>query len=107
MGVTWAIFSDNYRIWRSSDKHEWYEKDPDKVTNDEFAELLKNFDKSLENFDEIFFYRNRGRFHNLYKKIASQKQIKKEDKINFSSCGYLRRNIIVECHKHVNGFTIN
>ena len=81
MGVTWAIFSDNYGIWRSSDKHEWYEKDPDKVTNDEFLKLLNNFDKSLQNFDEIFFYHNPGRFHKLYKKLRPNSRLKKRIKL--------------------------
>jgi hypothetical protein len=31
-GVSWAIFSDKYGIWFSDSFHEWYEKDPNKVT---------------------------------------------------------------------------
>ncbi len=39
-GVNWAIFSDKYGIWFSEDLHEWYDKNPNKVTEDEFNQLL-------------------------------------------------------------------
>lgn len=30
--VNWAIFSDLYGVWFPDIEHEWYEKDPDTVT---------------------------------------------------------------------------
>jgi hypothetical protein len=61
--VNWAVFSDKYGIWHSSVRHQWYEKNPNSVSDDEFVKLLNNFDKSLSKYDEIWFYYNPGRFH--------------------------------------------
>jgi hypothetical protein len=49
--------------------HEWYDKNPSRVTEDEFGELINQFDRSLAQFDEIYFYYNPGRFHNLYRRL--------------------------------------
>lgn len=80
-GVNWAIFSDKYGIWQSGEKHEWYEKDPNKVSNEEFKNLLANFDNSLGKFDEIWFYYNPGRFHSLYKRLIKKSSLKKRIKL--------------------------
>ena len=79
--VDWAIFSDKYGIWHSNQKHEWYEKDPSKVTNSEFKELVSNFETSLNKFDEIWFYYNPGRFHRLYKKLINSSSIREKIKL--------------------------
>ena len=47
-GVNWAIFSDKYGIWFSDDLHEWYDKNPNRVTEDEFNRLVREFDRSLK-----------------------------------------------------------
>lgn len=67
--VQWAIFSDKYGIWFPSEKHGWYEKDPNTVTESEFKQLLRDFDAKLAVYDEIWFYHNPGRFHHLYKRL--------------------------------------
>ena len=54
------------------DEIEWYDKHPSKVTKEEFQSLLNNFVKRLSEYDEIFFYRNPGRFHPLYKKLIEE-----------------------------------
>lgn len=54
--VSWAIFSDKYGIWFANSRHKWYEKDPNKITEDEFNTLVDNFNKSLGDFDEIWFF---------------------------------------------------
>ena len=74
--VNWAIFSDKYGVWRYPVKHEWYEKNPNKVTNEEFKKLLEEFDKSLGRYKEISFYYNPGRFHRLYKRLISKSKLK-------------------------------
>lgn len=74
--VNWAIFSDRYGVWFSNIKHEWYEKDPDEVTEEEFKELLKDFDQKLQDYDEIWFYYNPGRFHRLYKRLLTETKLK-------------------------------
>jgi len=68
-GVEWVIFSDLYGVWFSDVKHEWYEKDPNTVTEHEFRKLLKDFEQKLGNYEEIYFYHNPGRFHPLYKRL--------------------------------------
>jgi hypothetical protein len=52
-----------------------------KVSNGEFKILLKNFDKSLKKYDEIWFYYNPGRFHPLYKKLIKTSSLKNRIKL--------------------------
>lgn len=80
-GVKWAIFSDEYGIWFSNSLHEWYEKDPNRVTEAEFNNLVTQFNKSLNRFDEIWFYHNPGRFHKLYKKLLKRTELKNKIKL--------------------------
>ncbi len=77
--VNWAIFSDLYGVWFPDIKHEWYEKDPDDVTEQEFNVLLNDFEQKLQSYSEIWFYHNPGRFHPLYKKLLRETRLK--DKI--------------------------
>ncbi len=75
--VEWAIFSDLYGIWFPDEKHVWYEKSPDGVTEGEFRFLLDNFDTRLARFDEIFFYRpSQVYFHGLYKRLLWETELK-------------------------------
>lgn len=67
--VDWAIFSDLYGIWFPWIEHEWYNKSPDDVSDDEFFRLLSNFDEKLQKYDEIYFYHNPGRFHSFYGRL--------------------------------------
>ena len=78
--ANWAIFSDKYGIWFSDTIHTWYEKDPNKVTDEEFNILLQDFNSKLKEFDEIWFYYNPGRFHPIYKRLLNNTSLK--DKIN-------------------------
>jgi putative zinc finger/helix-turn-helix YgiT family protein len=73
--VDWAIFSDQYGVWFPHVKHEWYEKDPDTVTDSEFCVLLRDFDESLSKYDEILFYRNPGRFNALYGRLVKESNL--------------------------------
>jgi hypothetical protein len=70
--VAWAIFSDLYGIWYPSVRHEWYEKDHDNVTEEEFQKLVSDFDKKLGGYEEIWFYYNPGRFHSLYQRLLAE-----------------------------------
>lgn len=79
--IKWAIFSDKYGIWFSHVQHPWYEKNPNKVTEEEFGELVKDFDKSLRQFDEIYFYYNPGRFHKLYKRLLEVSELRSKIKL--------------------------
>jgi hypothetical protein len=74
--VKWAIFSDKYGVWFPEEKHEWYEKDPDTVSEQEFLDLLKNFNERLAKFDEIWFYYNPCRFHPLYARLLKEVKVK-------------------------------
>jgi hypothetical protein len=74
--VQWAIFSDKYGLWFPNERHEWYEKDPDTVTEQEFRKLVKSFEERLGGFDEIWFYYNPGRFHSLYARLLKEVRVK-------------------------------
>jgi len=84
--VNWAIFSDLYGVWLPENKHEWYDKHPDTVTEEEFKALLKDFDKKLQKYDEIYFYHNPRFFHRLYRRIVNESILK--DKIKLFSSKY-------------------
>lgn len=75
-GVNWAIFSDKYAVWFPHGKHEWYDKDPNDVTDDEYQQLLADFDERLDRYDEIHFYRRRPRFHPLYKRLLRDTRLR-------------------------------
>ncbi len=77
-GVEWAIFSDEYSIWFPHEKHRWYDKSPNDVTDEEFAKLLREFDEKLSTYDEIWFYCNyrSPRFHSLYKRLVGQSSLR-------------------------------
>ena len=75
-GVMWAIFSDKHGVWFPEERHEWYDKDPDTVSEQEFTQLVKNFEERLANFDEIWFYYNPGRFHPLYERLLKEARVK-------------------------------
>ena len=79
--VEWAIFSDLYGVWFPYEKHEWYEKHPSKVTEEEFKILLENFDQKLKDYDEIWFYYNPGRFHSLYRRLLRETKLKDRIKL--------------------------
>jgi len=74
-GVEWAIVSDLYGVWFPDVRHEWYEKDPDSVTDSEFWGLVRDFDEKLEAYDQIWFYRHCGRFHSLYERLLSETRL--------------------------------
>ena len=67
--VNWAILSDKHGIWFPNVKHKWYEKNPNKVTDQEFQSLVDDFEKKLEPYAEIYFYYHPGRFHKLYRRL--------------------------------------
>jgi len=71
-GVDWAIFSDKYGIVFPQDKIEWYDKHPSKVKSEEFQILVNNFVQRLSRYNEIWFYHNPRRFHQLYKKLVEK-----------------------------------
>jgi len=75
--IDWAIFSDKYGVWFPKEKHEWYDKPPDCVTEEEFKNLLKDFDSKLQSFDEIwFYYKCYRRLHSLYKRLLQETSLK-------------------------------
>ena len=71
-GVDWAIFSDKYGVVFPYDKIKWYDKHPSKVNPIEFQDLVDNFIKQLSKYDEVWFYHNPGRFHQLYRKLVEE-----------------------------------
>lgn len=75
-GVKWAIISDKYGVWFSNEVHEWYDKNPNSVTEKEFLVLKRNLEDRLIDFDEILFYHNPGRFHPVYRKLLNSLKFK-------------------------------
>ena len=73
--VNWAVFSDLYGIWFPEQIHQWYDKHPDTVTNNEFDKLISNFDTDLMDFSEIWFYNNPSWFHSLYKAVLKKSSL--------------------------------
>jgi hypothetical protein len=59
-------------VWFPEVRHEWYEKDPNTVTEAEFSVLVRDFDDKLASHSEIFFYYNPGRFHPLYERLLDR-----------------------------------
>jgi hypothetical protein len=53
--VKWAIFSDLYGVWFPTEKHKWYNKHPNTVSEKEFKDLVKNFEEKLGSYDESDF----------------------------------------------------
>lgn len=74
--VNWAVLSDKYGVCFPDVRHEWYEKHPNTVTEDEYRELLKDFDLKLRDYHEIYFYHNPGRFHALYQRILTETRLR-------------------------------
>jgi len=78
-GVRWAIFSDHYGVWFPEVECEWYGDDvgdPNRVSEKRFQELLKDFDEKLSSCDQILFYCNPGRFHQLYRRLLEETRLK-------------------------------
>ena len=71
----WAIFSDLYGIWHPHQKHRWYDKHPDTVTEEELQQLIRDFDKDLKDFSEIWFYNNPSWFHILYRTLVKSSSL--------------------------------
>lgn len=67
--VRWAIFSDLYGVWFPQVPHQWYEKDPDMLTEAEFEALRKNFDEQLSTFSDIRFYNASGDLHPFHRRL--------------------------------------
>ena len=70
--VRWAIFSDLYGVWFPQVTHEWYEKNPDTLTEAEFEALRKNFDEQLSTFSEIRFYHEPGDLHPFHRRLLRE-----------------------------------
>ncbi|MBW4695111.1 MAG: hypothetical protein KME27_25455 [Lyngbya sp. HA4199-MV5] len=70
-GVAWAILSDRYGVWLPNITHEWYEKHPSTVTEEEFRQLVAQCDRTLQAYDEIYFFVRPATFHPFYQKVLT------------------------------------
>jgi hypothetical protein len=70
-GMDWAILSDRYGIYFAYDEHEYYEKHPDTVTEEEEKQITRSFEEKLTGFDEIWFYIRPATFHPFYERVIS------------------------------------
>lgn len=71
-GVAWAILSDQYGVWLPAVEHEWYEKHPATVTEQESRQIVEHFDRTLKLYDEIYFLVRPKTFHPFYQKILTE-----------------------------------
>ncbi|XGV94486.1 MAG: hypothetical protein ACAF41_17230 [Leptolyngbya sp. BL-A-14] len=69
--VAWAILSDRYGVWFPDVKHEWYEKHPATVTELEAQQIVAQFDRDLQGYDEIYFFVWAETFHPFYQTVLS------------------------------------
>lgn len=88
--VDWAIFSDKYGVVFPWAKIEWYDKHPDKINEKEFQLLLENFIQRLSGYDEIWFYHNPGRFHQLYRRLLKGAQDRRLEVVPFTHLSAIR-----------------
>lgn len=70
--VDWAILSDRYGVFRSSDRQKWYEKHPDTVTQAEEDAVIQDFDNKLNHYNEIWFYVRPDSFHPFYQRVLKK-----------------------------------
>jgi hypothetical protein len=84
-GVPWAIFSDKFGVWLADERHEWYEKPPDSVTEAEFSALISDAARKLSPFSEVIFHVDEQTFHPLYRKLV-EKLRERGVKIRVVSC---------------------
>ena len=70
--VSWGILSDLYGVYLPNERHVWYEKHPDTVTPEEEEGVIKDFNKKLNSYDEIFFYVRPESFHPFYKRVLDK-----------------------------------
>jgi len=70
--VSWAVLSDRYGVYLSSDCHVWYEKHPDTVTPQEEEIIIEDFNTKLDSYDEIYFIVRPESFHPFYERILKK-----------------------------------
>ena len=79
--VDWAILSDLYGVWFPDVEHGWYEKPPNTVTEEEFDAIVKDFQRKLESYKEIWFYFNGESFHSFYQRVLQATNLKDRAKL--------------------------
>jgi hypothetical protein len=70
--VSWAVLSDLYGVYLSSECHIWYEKHPDTVTPQEEEIVIEDFNNKLDSYDEIYFFVRPESFHPFYERILKK-----------------------------------
>jgi hypothetical protein len=81
LNVNWAILSDYFGIFLPEERHEYYEKKPDTVTKDEEHVILKEFERKMYVFDEIWFFIRPATFHPFYEKVLKNNSLSGRVKI--------------------------
>ncbi|MBW4471751.1 MAG: hypothetical protein KME45_15270 [Stenomitos rutilans HA7619-LM2] len=71
-GVAWAILSDRYGVWLPEVMHEWYEKHPATVTEQEAQQIVEQFDRTLQAYNEIYFFVRPKTFHPFYQTVLTR-----------------------------------
>ena len=65
----WAICSTKYGFVGAYDLIKWYNRPPDRVTEEDYKVLIRGLVKSLSFFDEVYFLQRPEDTHSLFKRI--------------------------------------
>ncbi len=75
-GVKWAVLSDLYGVWLPDERHQWYDKSPDEVSEEQYRGLLADFDQKLERYDQILFFYQPDSLHSLHRRLLQETCLK-------------------------------
>ena len=79
--VSWAVLSDLYGVYLSSECRVWYEKHPATVTPQEEEIVIEDFNNKLDSYDEIYFFVRLESFHHFYERILKKTVLANKVKI--------------------------
>jgi hypothetical protein len=68
-GVTWAVLSDRFGVFLPTDQHEYYEKHPGTVTDEEETQIRLDLEQKLVGYQEIWFYIRPATIHPFYERV--------------------------------------
>ncbi len=68
-GVAWAVLSDRFGVFLPTDQHEYYEKHPGTVTEEEENIIRLDLEKKLDAYQEVWFYVRPATIHPFYERV--------------------------------------
>ncbi len=71
----WAILSDKFGVFFPWESHEYYEKPPASVTQDEENAIMNDLHTRLSEYGEIRFFIRRETFHPFYERVLMKGEL--------------------------------